>query len=105
MTGIHFQSEIVPGGRWSRLQGTTPRGGSDEPRPHLVPITDQGRRIVEMEASQFFGRTRLCPGQITRDDGSTTLAYRFINLPETEVESLIDQLDEMVEEIERSLRD
>ncbi len=58
-----------------------------------------------MEASCFFGHTGLCPGEITREDGSTTLAYRFIELPESEAMSMIDQLDRMTDDIERSLRD
>ncbi len=102
---IHFKYEMVSAGRWSRLEGTTPMGGSDEPRPHLVPVTDQGRRIVDMEISCIFGRTGLCPGQITCEDGSTEYAYRFIDLPETEVASLLSQLDDMVESIERAARD
>jgi hypothetical protein len=39
----NFQYAIVPADRWSRLPGTTARGGN-EPRPHLIPTTDWGRR-------------------------------------------------------------
>jgi len=46
----------------------------------------------------FMGRTGLCPGQITRQDGSTEYAYRFIELTEEDCVSLIDQLDEMIHE-------
>jgi|SRR5208282_141069 len=68
------------------LTGTTPKGGDNEPRPHSVPTTDRGRRLIEIDMSGFIGRTRLCtalcPGQITHDDGSTEYAYRFIELTE-----------------------
>jgi hypothetical protein len=84
---------------------TTPRGGSDEPRPHLIPVTDEGRRLVEIDASGFIGTTGLCPGQVTLDDGSTTLAYRFITLTDEGRDSLLGQLDEAVENLQRAARD
>jgi hypothetical protein len=101
MNGVHFKYEIIPAGRWSRLEGTTAKGGDNEPRPHFVPTTDRGRQLLHMEISRFFGRTGLCPGQITLEDGATEYAYRFINLPEAEAVSLLDQLDEMIHQLKR----
>lgn len=96
--GVHFQYEMIPAGNWSRLTGTTPRGGDAEARPHLVPTTQHGRTLVNIDMTGFMGRTGLCPGQITRQDGSTEYAYRFIELTEEDCVSLIDQLDEMIHE-------
>lgn len=90
---------MVPAGRWSRLQGTTPTGGSDKSRPHLIPTTDWGCRLVSIDAAGFIGHTGLCPGEVTLDDGSTTLAYRFIALPEDQAQDLIDQLDTMIDNL------
>jgi hypothetical protein len=101
MNGINFKYEIIPAGRWSRLEGTTAKGGDNEPRPHLVPITDRGRHLLGLDISRFFGSTGLCPGQITLEDGSTEFAYRFIHLPESEVMSMLDQLDEQIHELKR----
>lgn len=100
----HFQYEMIPAGRWSRIKGTTPRGG-DEDRPHLVPITEMGERLVTIEATGFAGRTGLCPGEITREDGSKVLAYRFIRLPLEEVPMLIAQLNGQVRGLLEAGRD
>jgi hypothetical protein len=101
----HFRYEVMPAGRWSRLTGTTARGGSNEPRPHLIPTSDMARKLVEIDTTGFFGRTRLCPGEITLGDGSKTLGYRFIKLPEAEAASLMDQLDQAVIELQKAARD
>ena len=104
-TGVHFRYQMIPAGRWERLAGTTPKGGDNDARPHLIPITDDGRILVAIDMTGFMGRTGLCPGQITLDDGSTETGYRFINLPEDEVGSMLDQLDEQVHELKRAARD
>ena len=95
----NFQYKMVPAGCWSQLAGTTPRGGDNEPRPHLIPTTDDGRRLLVIETSGFFGHTGLCPGEVTLDDGSKTLAYRFITLPDRDRIHLLDQLDEIVRQL------
>jgi hypothetical protein len=101
----HFRFEIIPAGRWSRLNGTTAQGGSDEPRPHLIPATEDGRKLVEIDASGFIGRTGLCPGEVTLEDGSKTLAYRFINLDEENAERLIAELGTEIDNLKRAARD
>lgn len=88
MNGVHFQYTMVPAGCWSPAGRDNARGGDNEPRPHLIPATDDSRRLLGIEISGFLGHTGLCPGAVTLDDGSTTLAYRFITLP--------DQLDELI---------
>ena len=65
----------------------------------MVPVTEMGRRLVEIDATGFMGRTGLCPGQITLANGTETLAYRFITLTADDAVSLLDQLDEQVEEM------
>ena len=100
--GVHFRYAMVPAGHWSRLKGTTPKGGDNDARPHLIPITERGRTLVSIDMTGFFGHTGLCPGQITLDDGSLEYAYRFINLPEKEVVCMLDQLDEQVHELARA---
>ncbi len=54
------------------MNGTTPKGGDNEPRPHFVPITDRRRQLLQIEISGFFGHTGLCPGQITPDRSPRT---------------------------------
>jgi hypothetical protein len=77
-------------------------GGSDEPRPHLVPKTEWGRKLVEIDATGFIGSTGLCPGEIILDDGSKARAYRFITLTAGDAESLLDQLDEIVHDLKHA---
>ncbi len=103
--GCHFRYQMIPAGRWSRLIGTTPKGGDNDARPHLIPTTERGRTLVQIDMTGFFGRTGLCPGQVTLDDGSLEYAYRFINLPENEVVDMLDQLDEQVHSLQRAARD
>lgn len=101
----NFKFEIIPAGRWSRLKGTGARGRDDVARPHLTPTTDMGRKLVEIDASGFMGRTGLCPGEVTLEDGSKTLAYRFVTLPEKEAESIIWDLDVEILRLQRAARD
>ena len=104
----HFKFEIIPAGRWSRVVGTTPIGGSNETeaRPHLVPKTGIARQLVSIDAGGFIGRTGLCPGEVTLDDGSKTLAYRFLaGFPEAEASQLLDQLDEIIRDMKRAAKD
>jgi hypothetical protein len=101
----HFCFEIVPAGRWSRLKGTTAQGGSNEPRPHLIPETEDGRRLVEIDASGFVGHTGLCPGEVILEDGSKVLAYRFINLDEENAERLIAELGKEIDNLKRAAND
>jgi len=90
-------------GRWSRLEGTTPVGGSDEARPHFIPKTAIARNLVGIDAGGFIGTTGLCPGEVTLDDGSKTLAYRFLaGFPEAEAKQLMDHLDEIIRDLERA---
>ncbi len=103
--GTHFRYEIVPGGRWSRLQGTTAKGGDNDARPHLIPITEWGQRLVEIDMTGFMGRTGLCPGLVILDNGNEAVAYRFITLPEDEVGCMLDQLDEQIHTLQRAARD
>jgi hypothetical protein len=98
----HFKLDTIPAGRWSRLEGTTPAGGSDKARPHLVPKTEIARRLVSIDAGGFIGTTGLCPGEVTLDDGSKIPAYRFINLTEAEAMRLMDQLDKIIHDLERT---
>ena len=79
---------------------TKARGGEDE-RPHLIPLTDMGRRLVEIDSTGFMGRTGLCPGDVTLEDGQTTMAYRFVSLSAAAAVQLIEQLDEIVTDLER----
>ena len=58
---------FLPGLVDDGMNGTTPKGGDNEPRPHFVPITDRRRQLLQIEISGFFGHTGLCPGQITPD--------------------------------------
>lgn len=102
---MHFEYKIIPAGRWSRIKGTTARGGDAEPRPHLIPITEVGKRFVHIDATQFIGRTGLVPGEVTLDNGETVLAYRFIALPAEEAPDMIAQLDAQIAELERAARD
>ena len=104
-TGIHFRYQVIPAGRWERLKGTTPKGGDNDARPHLIPTTERGRTLVSIDMTGFLGHTGLCPGMVILDDGSMEYAYRFINLPEDEVGSMLDQLDEQVHELARAARD
>jgi hypothetical protein len=99
---IHFKFEIVPAERWSRLIGTMPAGKSNEPRPHLIPVSEIAQRLVKIDALGLIGRTGLCPGTVILEDGSTTTAYRFIDLSPEGAESLIQQLDEQIEQLQRS---
>lgn len=92
-------------GRWSRLEGTTPVGGSDEARPHLVPLTNTARNLVSIDAGGFIGRTGLCPGEVTLDDGSKTLAYRFLSFfTKADAVQMIEQLDQIIDDLRRAAR-
>lgn len=71
----------------------------------MVPVTVAGRNFVEIDATGFIGGTGLCPSEVTLDDDSKVLAYRFINVTERASVQLIDQLDEMVLAMQRSARD
>ncbi len=103
---IHFRLETIPAGRWSRLEGTTPRGGDAEPRPHLVPKTDLARSLVSIDSTGFIGRTGLCPGEITLDDGSREFAYRFLPcFTEADAVQLMGQLDGIVADLQRAAQD
>ena len=99
---IHFKFEIIPAGRWSRLEGTTPQGGDNEPRPHLVPVTDAGRSLIAIDATGFIGNTGLCPGEITLEDGSREYAYRFLNLSDNEAGRLIADLSGEIDKLRKA---
>lgn len=102
----HFKLETIPAGRWARLEGTTSRGGSDEARPHFVPKTKIAESLVGLDAGGYIGRTGLCPGEVTLDDGSKVLAYRFLaGFPESDAVQLLSQLDEIIQDLERAARD
>jgi len=95
----HFKSEIIPAGRWSRLPGTSPGGDSDEPRPHLIPTTEEGRHLVALDAAGLIGHTGLCPGEVILENGQTTLAYRFITLTDRDANHLISELGVEIDRI------
>lgn len=101
----HFQYQIIPAGRWSRLEGTTARGGTDEPRPHLVPKTDMARKLVAIDAGGFIGSTGLCPGNVILDGGEEITAYRFIDLPEDVAADMMVDLDAQIANLQRAAQD
>lgn len=60
------------------------------------------RNLVSIDAGGFIGRTGLCPGKVTLDDGTKTLAYRFIDLSKAEAVQLIDQLDQIIDDLRKA---
>jgi hypothetical protein len=96
---MHFKYEIIPAGKWARLNGT--KSGSNEPRPHFVPVTDSGRRFIELDVFGLLGKTGLCPGEIFREN-KVELGYRFLNLTEEEGRDLLAELNKSVCDLERA---
>jgi hypothetical protein len=46
-----------------------------------------------------MGHTGLCPGKVILDDGTETLAYRFVKLSPEEAERLAGELDEIIDDL------
>ncbi len=60
--------------------------------------------MVSIDAGGFIGTTGLCPGEVTLDDGSKILAYRFLaNFTEAEAGQLLDQLDQIIRDLHRKV--
>lgn len=95
MAKNNFAVKMIPAGNWRRIEGTTPTGGDDEARPHIVPLTDDAERHISIDAWGGIGSSGLTPGEITEDGGKTwKLAYRFLadaNL--TNLEALLPDLE------------
>lgn len=89
----HFGYRLVPSGQWARIDGTVRTGEDDVDRPHMVPVTDAGRRFMELDVA--IGRSGLTPG-IIDDAGRQTYAYRFIELPTEAIETVIAELNQGV---------
>jgi len=93
----HFKFQMIPGIRWRRLKGTTPKGKNCE-RPHFVPITDVGRTFAAVDAFGGMGRTGLCPGEILIN-GEWVTGYRFISIAEGLDRDMLADLNEQVENL------
>lgn len=122
----HFEYQIIPADQWRRIKGTPPKKEDCPPtlatvdafvgraadrlcrlkgttlkgdaceRPHLVPITPEGRTFAALDA--FVRQTDLCPGEI-RINGEWVIGYRFVVATETDTLIMLSDLNEEVEEV------
>lgn len=69
-----------------------------EPRPHLIPLTQEAETLVAIDAGGFMGHSGLCPGEVLLD-GKWITAYRFIKLSEEDAANLILQLEAEIENV------
>lgn len=88
----HFEYQIIPADQWRRIKGNPSEGE----RPHLVPITPEGRTFAALDA--FVRQTDLCPGEI-RINGEWVVGYRFVVATETDTLIMLSDLNEQVEEV------
>jgi len=95
----HFRHEIVEAGKWRRYKEPEgAHGASSEDRPHFVAVTEDGEKLVELDAGGLMGHTGLCPGWVKRPDGSEARAYRFRVLDATDeaIETMLCDMDDLV---------
>lgn len=110
-SGKHFELQYIPSGRWRRTKhqaaqleaagDETNAGGLNETRPHFVPITPEGEKVVNIDG--LMGAIGIPRGIVTMEDGTEKTAYRFQEIdgrPE-KVQQMLDDLDGQVERLNR----
>jgi len=98
--GKHFRYQLIPAGEWRRAdyQEDKIKAGaanittfsSDEPRPHVIPQTEEAKKYA---AYYSCGG---CRGTILVD-GEWINAVRFCQVGEDDIKDILSDLDNVVE--------
>jgi hypothetical protein len=105
--GEHWEYRLIPAGAWRRMEyqedkieaGTANASfGSDEPRPHFVPLTELAEKQVA------YNPIAGCPGQVLID-GTWKHAARFVQIGWADIQFFLEELDESTSRIKAAYED